>query len=65
MAYASPCPVCSLGVYTDPSAPMAKSGSVNAANHSCVDNDTWRQPTRFGGGPARLRARLLKHRTPG
>lgn len=59
MALASPCPVCSRGVYTDPAAPMAKAGSVNAANHSCVDNGTWRDRTRFGGSPARLRQRLL------
>lgn len=59
MAFTSPCPVCSRGVYTDPAAPMAKAGSVNAANHSCIDNDTWRQRSRFGGSVARLRQQLV------
>lgn len=59
MAFTSGCPVCSIGVYTDTSAPMAKAGSVNPARHSCVDNDTWRQRSRFGGSLSRLRQRLL------
>ena len=53
------CPVCSHGVYTDPSAPMAKAGSVNPANHSCVKTGTWKDKLRFGGSVSRLKQRLL------
>jgi hypothetical protein len=59
MAFASPCPVCSRGVYIDSSAPIAKACSVNTADHACTDNATWRDRTRFGGGVSRLRARLV------
>ena len=59
MAMTTACPVCSTGVYSDAQAPMSNMGSVNPAKHSCVDNGTWRDRTRFGGSVARLRSRLL------
>lgn len=59
MVFPSACPVCSTGVYTAADAPMPKQGSVNAANHSCVKIDTWRQRNRFGGTVGRLRQRLI------
>lgn len=60
MTFTAGCPVCSVGVYTDPAAPMARTGSINPERHSCVDNDTWRQRNRFGGSVTRLRQRLME-----
>ena len=58
MPISTPCPVCSHGVYSDPAAPMARRGTDNPARHSCVDNGTWKDRTRFGGSTSALKQRL-------